>query len=138
MPVEYVETQLDLTEEVSEYVRAYKMPNIMEMYPPFTNLSQEKLRKAITQKSLDWEYEKEWRIIYSRKQMYDLDNEILYGGNINFKCISAVYLGYRIHPEIRKNIQEICDQISSGTSPIAVYQAELSPTEYKIEYRRLN
>ena len=63
MPVEYVETQLDLTEEVSEYVRAYKMPNIMEMYPPFTNLSQEKLRKAITQKSLDWEYEKEWRII---------------------------------------------------------------------------
>ena len=29
-------------------------------------------------KSKDWEYEKEWRIIYSRKQMYDLDNEILY------------------------------------------------------------
>lgn len=63
IPVEYVETQLDLTEEVSEYVRAYKMPNIMEMYPPYTNLSQEKLRKAITQKLLDWEYEKEWRII---------------------------------------------------------------------------
>ena len=63
--------------------------------------------------------------------MYDLDNEILYGGNISFKCISAVYLGYRIHPEIRKNIQEICGRISSETSPIAVYQAELSPTEYK-------
>ena len=69
--------------------------------------------------------------------MYDFDDEILYGGNIGFKCISAVYLGYRIHPEIRKNIQEICDRISSETSPIAVYQAELSPTEYKIEYRRL-
>ena len=89
-------------------------------------------------KSKDWEYEKEWRIIYSRKQMYDLDNEILYGGNINFKCISVVFLGFRIHSEIRQNIQDICDRISSGTSPIAVYQAGLSPTEYKIEYRRLN
>lgn len=88
-------------------------------------------------KSKDWEYEKEWRIIYSRKQMYDLDDELLYGGNISFKCISAVYLGYRVHPEIRKNIQEICKRISFEAAPVKVYHAGLSTTEYKIEYRCL-
>lgn len=63
LPVSYVDKQVDLTEEVSEYVRAYKMPNLMGEYPPRTNLSQEKLRAVLTQKSLDWEYEKEWRVI---------------------------------------------------------------------------
>lgn len=63
LPVDYVDSQIDLTEEVSEHVRAYKMPNVMGEYPPFTNLSQEKLRTVITQKALDWNYEKEWRVI---------------------------------------------------------------------------
>lgn len=85
-------------------------------------------------KGLDWEYEKEWRIIYTKKEMYDLDDSKLYSCNIPFHCISAVYLGYRINPEVKKHIKEICKRISTDSSKISVFQAKLSPSSYELEY----
>lgn len=88
-------------------------------------------------KSKDWEYENEWRILYTKKQMYDIDKEELYQGNLNFECLSAVYLGYRIHPEVKKNIIEICQRISTKEAPISVYQAKLAPKSYQIVFEKL-
>ena len=62
-------------------------------------------------KGMDWKYEQEWRIIYTMKQMYDIDEEILYSGNLHFPCVTAVYLGYRIDPEIKENLIEIAGRI---------------------------
>lgn len=83
-------------------------------------------------KGQEWEYEKEWRIIYTNKQMYDIDDAVLYSGNIQMKCLSAVYLGYRIHPEVKRNIIEICKRISEKSERVAVFQARLSGIGYDI------
>lgn len=88
-------------------------------------------------KGTDWEYEKEWRIVYTKKQMYNINSKTLYQGNLPFKCISAVYLGYRIHPEVKKNILEICDRLNSHNKQVAVYQAKLSPIGYSILFDKI-
>lgn len=86
-----------------------------------------------------WEYEKEWRIIFTEKQMYDVDEEILYSGNLPFPCVTAVYLGYRIHPEIKANLIEIADRISSAENrKIQVYQEKLESRGYEIGFEKIN
>lgn len=89
-------------------------------------------------KGLDWKYEQEWRIIYTKKQMYDINDQELYGGNIKFECISAVYLGYRIEPEVKQNIIEICHRNSNPTNSIQVYQAKLEEEGYGIVFELID
>jgi hypothetical protein len=84
-----------------------------------------------------WKYEREWRIIFTKKQMYNINSDELYEGNLKFPCVSAVYLGYRIHPEIRKNIMEICGRISTEGNPVSVYQAKLDNEGYGIGFVQL-
>lgn len=84
-----------------------------------------------------WEYEQEWRIIYTKKQMYDIDEDELYNGNLKFKCISAIYLGYRIHPEIKANVLEICGRISTNDKPVEVFQTKLDSYGYDITFDRI-
>lgn len=62
-PVNYVDHQLDLTEELEEYVRAYRMRSLGDVKPPQCHLSVEKLRTTLLEKSQDWSYEREWRVI---------------------------------------------------------------------------
>lgn len=88
-------------------------------------------------KSLDWEYEKEWRIVYTKKQMYDVDEKELYDGNLKFECISAVYLGYRIDPTKKTHILEICGRFNENGQNVSVYQSKLSKTSYDIEFEKL-
>ena len=90
-------------------------------------------------KGMEWKYEREWRIIYTKKQMYDIDEEVLYSGNIHFPCVTAVYLGYRINPEIKANLIEIADRISSTEKrKIQVCQAKLENTGYRILFDNIN
>ena len=86
-------------------------------------------------KGLDWQYEREWRLIYKKKQMYDINDDKLYEGNLNFKSVSALYLGYRIHPVIRQNILEICQRIEDKTGiRVGVYQETLDAEGYSIRF----
>lgn len=89
-------------------------------------------------KGKDWEYENEWRIIYTKKQMYDIDAYKLYEGNLKFECISAIYLGYRIHPEIKKNIIEICQRIGKPGKEVPVFQANLDNDMYVIAFESVS
>ncbi len=90
-------------------------------------------------KGSEWKYEREWRIIYTKKQMYNVDEEILYSENLPFSCVSAVYLGYRINPDIKTNLIEIADRISTAENrKIQVYQAKLNNTGYEILFDRVN
>lgn len=86
-----------------------------------------------------WKYEQEWRIVFTKKQMYDVDDEILYSGNLPFPCVTAVYLGYRIDPDIKANLIEIADRISTTENrKIQVYQAKLENTGYGITFDSVN
>lgn len=88
-------------------------------------------------KSNHWEYENEWRIIYTLKQMYDIDNSELYCQNLNLPCISSVYLGCRIHPEIKKNILEICKRNSVGDRKINVFQTKFPKSGYTVTFEQI-
>ncbi len=87
-------------------------------------------------KSKIWEYEREWRVIYTKKQMYDINDNTLYAGNIIMKCISAVYLGYRIHPEIKKNILEIVTRLNTQNYNISVFQTVLKGEGYDLSFEK--
>lgn len=89
-------------------------------------------------KSTDWDYEKEWRILYTKKQMYDINDDELYRMNIPLKCVSAIYLGYRIDPEVKQNLIEISSRLSTVNGFVPVFQAKLSPSGYGIEFAQLN
>jgi len=58
-------------------------------------------------KGTEWNYEKEWRIIYTKRDMYLSEDPDLNNGIIHFDCISGIYFGYLIRPEIRQNLIEI-------------------------------
>lgn len=79
-----------------------------------------------------WEYEQEWRMIFTKKQQYDMDNKNL--ETIPFECITGIYLGYRINPEIERNILEICKR---QNRKIAVYKSKLSNSEFKLEFEEV-
>jgi|GEM_PF-2473825 len=90
-------------------------------------------------KGIEWKYEQEWRIIYTKKQMYDINENVLYSENLPFPCVTAVYLGYRIDPEIKTNLIEIADRLSSTENrKIQVYQAKLENTGYSIIFDKVN
>jgi hypothetical protein len=89
-------------------------------------------------KSNVWDYEHEWRIIYSKKQMYDYDNKELYSCNLNFPCISGIYLGYRINSEYKNNIIEICKRMKKDGNDVELYQEKLNEHSYKIEFEKID
>ncbi|MCD7791190.1 MAG: DUF2971 domain-containing protein [Bacteroides thetaiotaomicron] len=89
-------------------------------------------------KGTEWKYEREWRIVYSRKQMYDENDKTLYEGNLNFPCVSAVYMGYRINKEMKENLIEIAERISNAEKrDIHVYQAKLEEAGNGIKFEKV-
>lgn len=89
-------------------------------------------------KGIPWRYEKEWRIIFTRKQMYDINETQLYEGNLYFPCTTAVYMGYRIHPEIRRNIVEIAKRSVERGKPLRVYQTMLEKKKYGVYFEEVH
>lgn len=89
-------------------------------------------------KSPAWEYEKEWRIVFTLKQMFDANDPKLYDGNLKFECISAVYLGFRIEPMIREHLLEICKKIEDASGPVKVFQARLDNENYDIHFDKIS
>ncbi|MBR5178064.1 MAG: DUF2971 domain-containing protein [Lachnospiraceae bacterium] len=84
-----------------------------------------------------WEYEREWRIIYTKKQLYDINESIYYSLNIPFDCISAVYLGYRMEPEKKKNIIEIAQRLNNCGAKLKVYRSTLSEKGYDLVFQQI-
>ncbi len=114
--VTYAKEQSDLTFEVEEYIRAYRMPNLGDVIPPIPHLSQDKLRSAITEKSPDWSYEKEWRIIPKHISLEHESNL----GYMNIKP-KGIILGSMCSEENQYKIINICDK-----KKIPVFKAELN------------
>lgn len=125
--VTYAEEQTDLTLEIEDYVRVHDMPHLGDVTAPIPNLSQDKLRRMMTEKSPDWSYEKEWRVIprhISLKQESNL-------GYMGVKP-KAVILGSKCSNDNRCQIIDICNG-----KRIPVFQADLNYLEpgYKLLLR---
>lgn len=128
--VTYVQQQTDLTLEIEDYVRAYKMQNLGDVVPPVPNLSQDKLRRMMTEKALDWSYEKEWRVI---PRHISLEHE----SDLGYMLIKpmAIILGSMCSEENQREIMDICKE-----KKIPVFKAELNYWEpsYKLALRELS
>ena len=125
--VTYAEEQTDLTLEIEDYVRVHDMPHLGDVTAPIPNLSQDKLRRMMTEKSPDWSYEKEWRVIprhISLKQESNL-------GYMGVKP-KAVILGSKCSNDNRCQIIDICNG-----KRIPVFRADLNYLEpgYKLLLR---
>ena len=88
-------------------------------------------------KSAEWRYEKEWRIIYTKYQMYEKDNESLYKGIIDFPYISAIYLGCRIEEYIEDHLKEIVNRLNSNGSCIKLYKSKLNQIKYGLSFEEI-
>lgn len=128
--VMYTEQQTDLTEELESYVRAYRMETLGDVKLPETNLSQDKLRNMILEKSPDWKYEKEWRVI---PRHISLEQE----SNLAYMKIKpkAVILGSMCSEADRRKLIDICNK-----KRIPVFQSTLKFWEpgYKLSVSDLD
>ena len=86
-----------------------------------------------------WEYENEWRIIYTLSDIYKENTDEIKEHIIAFDCVSSIYLGCRIDKEIQNNIIEIVERLNKsidrsniGRNPIKIYKMELSNNSYKL------
>lgn len=77
---------------------------------------------SVLRKSMDWSYEKEWRIVLS---FYSMENP----GNIQLPGATAVYLGCKINDENTRIIMDIAKRKS-----IPIYKARLNPNTGHISY----
>ena len=92
-------------------------------------------------KSPVWNYEKEWRIVATHPQIFNVaedlddDQEAFYhinGQQISVAgCIKSVYLGPQMKQNIKEHIVEIC---RGRLGNIPVYSTNLSKDKYELEY----
>jgi len=67
-PVEYVEKQQDLTNDVGWYVRENVMRKDSSFIPSDRSVGITKVRRVLLEKAKEWSYEKEWRVTERRPE----------------------------------------------------------------------
>lgn len=97
----------------------YSFPEITLGYAPNEALFLEYMFPIIT-KSVDWKYEKEWRIVSICKNVDDR--------TVESPKPKAIYLGCKVKKEYKKEMLELCEQ-----RKISLYQMKQSKTDYKLE-----
>jgi len=116
--VNYVSNQTDLTTEMLAYIRNNILGNLGDEPNHDATISSRKIINVISEKAVDWRYEKEWRLI-PRVPKIEVPSELYY---IYCKPI-AVILGSKCNGENRDNIISICKN-----NKIPVYGIFLSET----------
>lgn len=118
--VSYVSNQLDLSDDIEDYVRYNMMPTLGDVETQDIKISAIKLREFMLQKSVEWEYEREWRLI---PRIISLEQESPLG---YINCIpKAVILGAHCSKEDTIAINEIAKK--KNISVYRMYLDELSP-----------
>jgi len=85
--------------------------------------------KMLTQKSLDWKYEQEYRMI-----KFDKNHHRYYDYKLNAKALKAIRLGLDVAPDVRKEIIELRNHLYKDT---VIYQAKFNRSEYKLDFEEL-
>ena len=89
-------------------------------------------------KGNDWQYEKEWRIISTKLKLYQEYKTNTSGTSIPLKCVSAIYLGYRMELTKKKHIIEITQRKNQLGANIIVYEAILSCDAYEFDFVKVD
>ena len=95
-------------------------------------------------KSKDWEYEKEWRLLFTYPQLYNSADDVgdedcpefynVHSQTISVEnCIKSVYLGARIEKIKKDHIVEICKKLG-----IKVYSSVLAKEKYELIFNEID
>ncbi len=116
------------------YSREIPKLKIEELVEDYFSNKQDVIKRIITEilltKSIDWEYEKEWRIILQQQDQrtkQDLRRH-------DPKEIDGVYLGCKMLPENEEKIKNI---IRSRLTHVKLYKAEKSDSEFKLNFSEI-
>ncbi|MEW6535086.1 MAG: DUF2971 domain-containing protein [Candidatus Auribacterota bacterium] len=103
--------------------------------PLNTASGEEFLKGLCIVKSSAWGYEKEcrWLLTKEKCDVYDGANSYI---NIPPESIVRVDIGINSSDELKKELFSLLQK--ADLSHVEVYQAEIHPTLYKIEYKRIN
>ena len=104
--INYVEQQLDMTNDVLEYIRNNMFDTMGDVPQVDSSLASAKIRQVITEKSKDWAYEKEWRLI-PRIPKIETESPLYY---IECKPIAAI-IGSQCFGKNREKLVKICERI---------------------------
>ena len=124
VPVEYVDNQTDMTKPVLEYIRHNMLENMGDVETKDATIPPSVIRTVISEKSKEWSYEKEWRLI-PRVPKIEVESELCY-----IKCKPlAVVVGSQCRGVEREEIISICK-----TKNIPIYGMFLddSKAEFKL------
>ncbi|MCH8029197.1 MAG: DUF2971 domain-containing protein [Candidatus Dadabacteria bacterium] len=105
-----------------DYVREY--PELIPDEPDKYNY----VLKSVIVKSIDWKYEREWRLISIGK---DHTNFTL---NVPDDVICKIILGYRIAEEHKENIIKV---LNSKNRKIPLYQASIMDTAFGLDFKEI-
>lgn len=123
--VKYVEEQIDLSDDIEDYVRYNMMPNLGDVEMKDGSIPQYKLRESILQKSVEWQYEKEWRMI---PWFITLEQQSLLG---YIECKpKGIILGTHCNEEDSNKMISIAKKI--GIPIYRMFLSEFSPA-FKLE-----
>lgn len=123
--VKYVTEQIDLSEDVEDFVRCNMMPTMGDVDHGDGKIPQYKLKEFVIQKAKDWEYEQEWRMI---PRIIDLENPSPLG---YIECTpKAVILGADCSQENGLKLIKIAREKNIAT--FGMYLNEFNPS-FKLE-----
>lgn len=133
LPVRYSTERVDASDLVS-CALAYKLSDINHIHVELKDMLLP--TKILTNKTMDWQYEKEWRIFKQDPPVLDFGGKYSGGHQkILNQVPSAVYLGYRINV---MNEKMICDIAKEKNIP--VYKMVYDTTQLKstgLELKRI-
>lgn len=116
--VKYVVRQKDMTESALAYIRGNMLENMGDVQADNAEIMQKDIRDVLTEKSMEWSYENEWRII-PRITEIGKESELHY-----IKCQpKAVILGSHCAPETIERLSAVCHKKN-----IPLYRIFLSET----------
>lgn len=82
-------------------------------------------------KGMDWEREKEWRMLRPLKDHTEILDESIYLFSFPPECITGVILGSQMLPQIKQDIQHFLEG-ESEYSHVVIYHAVLDERRYKL------
>ncbi|WP_419773998.1 DUF2971 domain-containing protein [Halarcobacter sp.] len=106
-------------------------------YRDYKDLSKKQFEEVFLTKSIEWEYEEEYRVFKQLSSANEVKNENIYLFNFPKDMIKAIYCGCnmdKVHKEKILNI--ISNDIE--LSHVKLYYGEISTKYYKINFNEIN
>ncbi|EOU1594527.1 DUF2971 domain-containing protein [Clostridium perfringens] len=115
--------------DIRDYTEVYPvvyMDENIDLSESIIDIDPHGIQRKIMMKFAAWEYEKEWRIIFSNS------NPKTNGGLIHFPKIKSIYLGCKITKDDKEKIIELAKE-----KKIGVYQMKMERNKFKLIYDKI-